>query len=178
MNARASAAWPVALDWADLWQDNRSEQFKSKVHKTVVGCRVLALDQENWKSLQCNGNKDATVDGQSNTTGLRSQQTTRQNFRVAPTSELCEALLRWRDIVIRANNDDVCRTGLNLKIHLKQRGARPKQVGWIRCIWTRRQLAFKRLIKRTNVTTPVELTRHRANQALIIIMTTTTVSAD
>ncbi|VDO68050.1 unnamed protein product [Heligmosomoides polygyrus] len=70
------------------------------------------------------------------------------------------------------------RTGLNLKIHLKQRGARPKQVGWIRCIWTRRQLAFKRLIKRTNVTTPVELTRHRANQALIIIMTTTTVSAD
>ncbi|VDP08183.1 unnamed protein product [Heligmosomoides polygyrus] len=54
--------------------------------------------------------------------------TIRQRFGVAPISEkLREARLRWYGHVLRANDETVCKIGLNLVVPGKRPRGRPKQ---------------------------------------------------
>ncbi|VDO74180.1 unnamed protein product [Heligmosomoides polygyrus] len=53
---------------------------------------------------------------------------TRQRFGVVPIADkLREARLRWYGHVLRANDDSVCKIGLNLEVPGKRPGGRPKQ---------------------------------------------------
>ncbi|VDP37194.1 unnamed protein product [Heligmosomoides polygyrus] len=54
--------------------------------------------------------------------------TIRQRFGVVPIADkLCEARLRWYGHVLRANDDTVCKIGLNLEVPGKRPRGRPKQ---------------------------------------------------
>ncbi|VDO98095.1 unnamed protein product [Heligmosomoides polygyrus] len=53
---------------------------------------------------------------------------TRQRFGVVPIADkLREARLRWYGHVLRANDDTVCKIGLNLEVPGKRPRGRPKQ---------------------------------------------------
>uniref|UniRef100_A0A183GXA0 FHA domain-containing protein n=1 Tax=Heligmosomoides polygyrus TaxID=6339 RepID=A0A183GXA0_HELPZ len=79
-------------------------------------------------NARCNGNENATVDGRNYAFGPRSQRAIRQRFSVAPIAEkLREARLRWYGHVLRANDDTVCKIGLNLEDPGKRPRGRPKQ---------------------------------------------------
>ncbi|KIH56319.1 hypothetical protein ANCDUO_13501 [Ancylostoma duodenale] len=55
-------------------------------------------------------------------------QDIRQRFGVSPiTEKLREARLRWYGLVLRADNDNICKIGFDLDVSGKRSKGRPKQ---------------------------------------------------
>ncbi|VDO76534.1 unnamed protein product [Heligmosomoides polygyrus] len=123
---------------------------------------MLARDEGSRKPPQCNRDEDAKLDGRSNAFDTVRNDTIRQKFGVATIADrLREARLQWYGHVLRANDDTVCKIGLNIEVPGKRPRERPKQ-RWLDTLHLDLKMAgvilIKHLIGRNGVTTPEERT--------------------
>ncbi|EYC36474.1 hypothetical protein Y032_0893g2905 [Ancylostoma ceylanicum] len=117
-----------------LCDKNIPDRFKSKVYRTVV--RSVALyGAECWPATKEAKRRLSVMEtkmlrwtaGFTRAERIRNEKI-RERFGIAPIAvKLRETRLRCYDHVLRANEDTICKVGLDLKVRRKRPRGRPKQ---------------------------------------------------
>ncbi|VDP04025.1 unnamed protein product [Heligmosomoides polygyrus] len=135
VNARVSAAWSKWRSLTGVLCDRTiPEYLKSNVYRTVVR-PVATYAAECWPVKKKIESRLSVMEtrmlrwtaGVTRLDRVRND-TIRQRFGIVPIADkLREARLRWYGHVLRANDDTVCKIGLNLEVPGKRPRGRPKQ---------------------------------------------------
>ncbi|EYB87852.1 hypothetical protein Y032_0256g368 [Ancylostoma ceylanicum] len=133
--ARVNATW---LKWRSmtgvLCDKNIPDRFKSKVYRAVV--RSVALyGAECWPATKEVERRLSVMEtkmlrwtaGVTRADRIRNEKIS-ERFGIAPIADkLRETRLRWYGHVLRANEDTICKVGLDLEVPGKRPKGRPKQ---------------------------------------------------
>ncbi|EYC44065.1 hypothetical protein Y032_0473g2104 [Ancylostoma ceylanicum] len=135
--ARVNAAWLKGRSTTGVLCDkNIPGRFKSKVYRTVVrsvalyGADCWPATEEAERRLNVMETKMLRWTAGSTRADRIRNEKIRERFGIAPIADkLRETRLRWYGHVLRANEDTICKVGLDLGVPGKRPRGRPKHRG-------------------------------------------------